>query len=33
MKHHIDNIFNEMIEDVRYIKIYSKIHVEKKKKK
>lgn len=27
MKHHIDSIFNEMIEDVRYIKIYSKIHV------
>lgn len=23
MNHHIDNIFNEMIDDVRYIKIYS----------
>lgn len=23
MNHHIDTIFNEMIDDVRYIKIYS----------
>lgn len=23
MRHHIDNIFNEMIEDVKYVKIYS----------
>ncbi len=23
MNHHVDRIFNEMIDDVRYIKIYS----------
>lgn len=25
-RHHIDSIFNEMIEDVRYINIYSKVY-------
>lgn len=25
--HHIDNIFKEMIEDVRYVNIYSKFYV------
>lgn len=24
--HHIDNIFNEMIDDVRYVDIYSKFY-------
>jgi len=24
--HHIDSIFNEMIEDVRYVDIYSKVY-------
>lgn len=26
MGHHIDTIFNEMIEDIRYVKIYSKFY-------
>lgn len=30
MKHHIDTIFNEMIDDVRYIKIYSTFSVNTK---
>lgn len=25
-RHHIDSIFNEMIDDVRYINIYSKFY-------
>lgn len=24
--HHIDNIFNEMIDDVRYIDMYSRVY-------
>lgn len=30
MKHHIDNIFDEMIDDVRYIKIYSPFLIDAK---
>jgi len=27
--HHIDSIFNEMIDDVRYVNLYSKIYAKK----
>ncbi len=27
MNHHIDSIFNEMIDDVRYIEICSKVYM------
>lgn len=25
--HHIDSIFNEMIDDVRYVNLYSRIYI------